>query len=315
MEFETIASPGLWIGFTIFVLGMLALDLGVFHRKAHEVRFKEAMTWTLVWIALALVFNAGVHHFYGSQKGLEFLTGYVIEKALSIDNVFVFLVIFGSFAVPKEYQHRILFWGVLGAILMRAVFIYAGAALLNNFHWIIYVFGGVLIFTGIKLLAQRNEELHPERNPLYRAFVKLIPSVPEYHGQRFFVRLAGKWFATPLLLVLAAIEITDVVFAVDSIPAIFAITTDPFIVYTSNIFAILGLRALYFVLAGAMERFVYLKIGLSLVLVFVGVKMTIVDLYKVPIALSLAVIASILAITIIASFIKTSRRATAAVKS
>ena len=288
---QTVGTPLLWIGFTAFVLVMLALDLGVFHRKAHEVRLREALIWTLVWIALALVFSVGVYAWFGSERALEFLTGYVIEKALSVDNIFVFLVIFSYFAVPSSLQHRVLFWGILGALVTRGIFIVLGAALLQKFHWAIYVFGALLLVTGIKLFLQRESEIHPERNPLFRAFQRVIPSVPDYRGGRFLVVEAGKRYATPLLLVLVAVEATDILFAIDSVPAIFAITSDPFIVYTSNIFAILGLRALFFVLAGVMGKFHYLKVGLSLVLVFVGAKMLLTDVYKIPVAASLGVVA------------------------
>jgi tellurite resistance protein TerC len=298
---ESIASPQLWIIFSVFVLGMLALDLGVFNRKAHEVHFKEALTWSFVWVALSLVFNWWIYHEFGKQKALEFLTGYVIEKALSVDNIFVFVVLFASFAVPKIYQHRVLFWGVIGAIVMRAVFIGLGAALVARFHWIMYVFGAILIFTGFKLMKEGDAEPHPEKNPIYKFARRLMPAVPEYHGKQFTIVKDGKRYATPLLLVLIAIEATDVVFAVDSIPAIFAITTDPFIVYTSNIFAILGLRAMYFLLAGVIDKFHYLKYGLACVLLFVGVKMVIADLYHVPIVVSLGVIAALLTLSIVAS--------------
>ena len=297
----------MWVGFTIFVLIMLALDLGVFHRKSHEIGFKEAFGWTIAWIVLSGIFNVGVWYFFGPQKGLEFLTAYVIEKALSVDNIFVFIVLFTSFAVPKIYQHRVLFWGILGALVMRAVFIVAGAALLQRFHWVIYVFGGLLLLTGIKLLFQGDEEIHPEKNPMYRLARRFIPSVSTYDGARFFTVQNGKRYATPLFLVLIAIETADVVFAVDSIPAIFAITTDPFIVYTSNIFAILGLRALYFVLAGIMDKFYYLKVGLSAVLIFVGVKMLVVGFVKIPIVLSLGVITGILTIAVVASLLRAKR--------
>jgi tellurite resistance protein TerC len=303
MEIVSIGSPLLWGGFTAFILAMLALDLGVFHRKAHEIRFKEALSWTFVWVALALIFNFGVYHYFGAQKGMEFLTGYLIEKALSVDNVFVFLVIFSVFAVPAKHQHRILFWGVLGALVMRAIFIFAGAALLQKFHWVIYIFGALLVVTGIKLLVQRNEHVDPEKNPLYRVFKRIIPATKEYHEDKFFVREGGKWLATPLFMVLVAVEASDLVFAVDSIPAIFAVTSDPFIVYTSNVFAILGLRALYFCLAGVMEKFHLLKVGLSFVLIFVGTKMLIIDVYKIPIGLSLVVVTLLLAGSIAASFI------------
>jgi len=298
---ETIGTPLLWGAFTAFVLGMLVLDLGVFHRKAHEVKFREALGWSVVWVALALVFAVGVWRWFGPGKGMEFLTGYLIEKALSVDNIFVFLVLFSHFAVPKEHQHRVLFWGIFGALVMRAVFIFAGAALLAAFHWVIYVFGGILILTGVKLLLEREGEIHPEKNPIFRLFRRLVPSVPEYHGSRFTVVENGRRFATPLLAVLVAVEATDLVFAVDSIPAVFAVTGDPFIVYTSNIFAILGLRAMFFLLAGVMERFRYLKVGLASVLVFVGVKMTLADLYEIPVGVSLTVVAGILGVAILAS--------------
>jgi tellurite resistance protein TerC len=300
---ETIASPLLWTIFSVFVLGMLALDLGVFNRKAHEVHFREALTWSFVWVALSMLFNGWIYVQFGRQKALEFLTGYVIEKALSVDNIFVFVILFASFAVPKIYQHRVLFWGVIGAIVMRAVFIGLGAALVARFHWIMYVFGAILIFTGIRLMVAGDAEPHPERNPIYRFARRFIPAVPEYHGKRFLTRIDGRWFATPLLLVLIAIEATDVVFAVDSIPAIFAITGDPFIVYTSNIFAILGLRAMYFLLAGVIDRFHLLKIGLAVVLLFVGVKMVVAEWLEIPIGVSLGVIGGVLAVSVIASLI------------
>jgi tellurite resistance protein TerC len=252
---------------------------------------------------VALTFNVGVYFWFGSQKALEFLTGYLIEKALSVDNIFVFLVIFSYFAVPAEYQHRVLFWGVVGAIILRAIFILIGAALLQTFHWIIFLFGGFLVYTGIKILLQRHEQVHPEQNPLVRLFRRFVPTVAQYHGARFWVTIEGKRHATPLLLVLLTVEATDVVFAVDSIPAIFAVTSDPFIVFTSNIFAILGLRALYFLLADVIDRFRYLKVGLGLVLVFVGVKMLISDWIKLPIGLSLGVVAGILGTSIVASLV------------
>jgi tellurite resistance protein TerC len=283
---------------------MLALDLGIFNRKAHEVRFKEALIWSIVWVTLSLIFNAWIYHEFGAQKGLEFLTGYLIEKALSVDNIFVFVVLFASFAVPKMYQHRVLFWGVIGALLMRAIFIGLGAALIARFHWIMYVFGAILIYTGFKLMRQGDDhDPHPERNPIYKLGRKLMPAVPEYHGKAFTIVKDGRRYATPLLMVLIAIEATDVVFAVDSIPAIFAITTDPFIVYTSNIFAILGLRAMYFLLAGVIDKFHFLNYGLAFVLIFVGIKMVIAEKYKVPIGISLAVIAGLLTLSIIASMI------------
>jgi tellurite resistance protein TerC len=292
---ESIASPLLWTIFSAFVVGMLALDLGVFSRKPHEVHYREALTWSAVWVTLALLFNGWIYHQFGREKALEFLTGYLIEKALSVDNIFVFVVLFASFAVPKIYQHRVLFWGVIGAIVLRAVFIGVGAALISRFHWVMYLFGAILIITGIRLMAQKDATPHPEKNPLFKFARRFIPAVSEYHGKKFMIVEGGKRLATPLLLVLLAIEATDVVFAIDSIPAIFAITTDPFIVYTSNIFAILGLRAMYFLLAGVIDKFHYLKYGLALVLLFVGGKMLIADVYKLPIVLSLVVIGALLA--------------------
>ena len=312
---QSVGSPALWIGFTVFVLALLALDLGVFHRKAHEVSVKEALTWTCVWIALSLLFNVGVYHFFGTERALEFLAGYVIEKALSVDNIFVFIVVFSAFAVPARLQHRVLFWGILGALLMRAAFIVLGAALLQRFHWVMYVFGAFLVFTGIKLLVQKEDEVHPEQNPLFKLFRRFVPSVGEYRDGHFMVVENGKRYATPLLLVLVAIETTDLVFAVDSIPAIFAVTRDPFIVYTSNVFAILGLRSLYFALAGMMNKFHYLKVGLAFVLSFVGVKMLIAGWYKIPILVSLGVIVGLLAISVIASLLRRPPEETAEVKS
>ena len=303
MEIESVGTPILWVGFTVFVLGMLALDLGVFHRDAHQLSVREALGWTAVWISLALLFNLGVYFWFGSERALEFLTGYVIEKALSVDNIFVFLVIFSAFSVPPKFQHRALFWGVLGALITRAIFIVLGAALLHRFHWVAYLFGAFLVFTGIKLLMQRGNETDPKINPVYRLFRRLIPSMDDYGAGRFTVVDAGRRFATPLLPVIVAIEATDIVFAVDSIPAIFAVTTDPFIVYTSNIFAMLGLRALYFALAGMMEKFHYLKVGLSLVLAAVGAKMLLAGVYKVPIVVSLAVIGTLLAGSVAASLL------------
>ena len=306
------SSIWLWVGFNVFVLGMLALDLGVFHRKAHVVGFKEAGIWSAVWIALALAFNAGVWHFFGPQKGMEFLTGYLIEKSLSVDNIFIFALIFGYFAVPQEYQHRVLFWGILGALVMRAIFIAAGAALISNFHWIIYVFGAFLILTGIKMVFTPDKGLEPEKNPVVKLVRRLMPVTDRYHGQKFFARENGALAATPLFLVLALVETTDLIFAVDSIPAIFAVTTDPFIVYTSNVFAILGLRSLYFLLAGVMNKFEYLKLGLAAILVFVGAKMALVDVYKIPSAVSLGVVATILAVAVVASLLRARRREAAA---
>ncbi len=298
-------SLWLWVGFNVFILAMLALDLGVFHRKSHVVSLKESLTWTGVWVALALVFNAGVWHYAGSGKALEFFTGYLIEKSLSVDNVFVFALLFSYFAVPPVYQHKVLFWGILGALVMRAIMIAAGAALIAKFAWIIYVFGGFLILTGIKMIVKREEEIHPERNPVVRWFKKLMPVTPEYRGDKFFVRENGIRMATPLFVVLLLVEFSDLIFAVDSIPAIFAVTKDPFIVYTSNVFAILGLRSLYFALAGVMDKFHYLKIGLGVVLSFVGVKMILAHTaWKIDTLVSLGVIVLILATSVVWSLLK-----------
>ena len=303
----TVDQLWMWVAFNAFVLVMLAIDLGVFHRHAHEVSLREAAAWTVVWVTLALAFNYGVWHFMGEQAGLEFLTGYLIEKALSVDNIFVFVLIFAYFNVPSRYQHRILFWGILGALLMRGAMIGAGAALIREFHWIIYIFGAFLVFTGIRMAVQTERAIEPQANPLIRLVRRLIPVTDVYHGQRFFVReeVGGRMrrVATPLFIVLLLVETTDLIFAVDSIPAIFAITTDPFIVYTSNVFAILGLRSLYFLLAGVIHRFHFLKLGLSLVLVFVGAKMLLTDLYKVPIGVSLGVIGILLGASVVVSLL------------
>ncbi|MBN1607730.1 MAG: TerC family protein [Polyangiaceae bacterium] len=307
MHFETIGSPLLWTGFIAFVLAMLAIDLGVFHRKSHEVSLKEALAWSAVWVALAAVFGIGIFVWFGADRSLEFTTGYLIEKALAVDNIFVFVVIFSTFAVPARCQHRVLFWGVLGALVMRAGFIVAGGAFLQRFHWAIYVFGAILVVTGVKLLLQRQQEYHPERNPAVKAFQRVFPVTHEFTGDGFTLLRDGRRYATPLLLALVAIEVSDVIFAVDSIPAIFAITSDPFVVFTSNIFAILGLRSMYFLLAGAITKFTHLKLGLAFVLVFVGAKMLLMDVYKLPILASLAVIVGILGLSVLLSVLKPSR--------
>ena len=295
----------LWLGFNVFVLALLAVDLGVFHRNAHAVSIREAALWSVAWIALALTFNGGIYAFMGQQAGLEFLTGYLIEKALSVDNIFVFVLLFAYFQVPPKYQHRVLFWGIIGALLMRGGMIVAGAYLIKQFHWIIYVFGAFLVFTGIRMARQEEHDIEPESNPVVRLVRRFLPVTGQYHGQSFFVRQniggALKLVATPLFVVLVLVETTDLIFAVDSIPAIFAVTTDPFLVYTSNVFAILGLRSLYFLLAGVIHKFHYLKLGLSVVLVFVGAKMLLTDIYKVPIGLSLGVIALILTASVVVS--------------
>ncbi len=294
----------LWIGFNGFVLLMLAIDLGVFHRKAHIVGMKEALAWTAAWITLALVFNLGVWHYLGKQQALEFFTGYVIEYSLSVDNMFVFALLFAYFAVPPLYQHKVLFWGILGALLMRAVMIVVGAALIAKFAWIIYVFGAFLILTGIRMIFKKEEEIHPERNPVVRLFKRWMPVTSDYRADRFFVRENGILMATPLFVVLLLVEFTDLIFAVDSIPAIFAVTKDPFIVYTSNVFAILGLRSLYFALSGVMDKFHYLKIGLGVVLSFVGVKMVLAHTpWKIDTLVSLGVIVTVLAAAVAASWL------------
>src|SRR5690606_31792325 len=283
-------SIWLWAGFNAFVLFLLALDLGVFHRKAHAVSMKEAIIWSIVWISLSLLFNLVIYLFWdkmvpnssytNGEAALAFLTGYLIEKSLSVDNIFVFILIFSYFAVPDRYQHRVLFWGILGALIMRGTLILVGSVLLETFHWIIYVFGAFLIFTGIRMARQQDEELNPDENPVVKFFRRFVPVTENYEDDKFFFRRAGKLFATPLFLVLLVVESTDLVFAVDSIPAIFAVTRDPFIVYTSNVCAILGLRALYFLLANVMHQFEYLKLGLAVVLSFIGVKMLLIDIYK-----------------------------------
>ena len=326
---ETILFPiseyyWFYAGFLAFVLLMLALDLGVFHRNAHEVSIKEATAWSVVWVTLALVFNVGLYY-YAAWKfpqderlmaipnfnpdaaatavGLEYLTGYIVEKALSVDNIFVFVMVFAYFAVPKIYQHRVLFYGILGALIFRAIFIGAGSFLMQ-FHWVIYVFGAFLIITGIKMMLVPDKEIDPEKNFLIRLFKKFVPVTPEYHGQKFFVSINKVLYATPLFIALLFIELTDIIFAVDSVPAIFAITKEPFIVFTSNIFAILGLRAMYFVLAGAIDKFYLLKYGLSVVLIFVGLKMVwLNDAFggKFPIGYSLGFIGLTIAISVVVS--------------
>lgn len=294
-----------WVIFNAFVLLMLALDLGVFHKKLHVVSVKEALMWSGIWIFLALCFNVLIYFTFGETKALEYFTGYVIEKALSVDNIFVFVLIFSFFKVSAIYQHKVLFWGIIGALIMRIIFIFAGVALLEKFHWTIYLFGTILIYTGFKMLFNKEKKIDPGKNPIIQFFKKIIPTTNEFHEDKFFIKQQGKNYATPLFVVLIMIEITDLIFAVDSIPAILAVTKDHFIVYTSNVFAILGLRSLYFALADIIERFKYLAVGLAIILVFVGVKMVIVDIYKIPIHYSLVVILSILTLSIIVSFVKT----------
>jgi len=303
------ANSWLWIGFNVFVLAMLALDLGIFHRKAHAISIKEASIWSFVWIALAMIFNAGIYFFSGPEPALQFFTGYLIEKSLSVDNIFVFVLLFTSFSVPEAYQHRVLFWGVLGALVLRGMMIALGVVLLETFHWIIYLFGAFLLFIGIRMCLHTEAEVHPERNPLLKLVRRIVPVTRDYEGDRFMVRRAGHIWATPLLLVLLVIEITDLIFALDSIPAIFAVTQDPFLVYTSNVFAILGLRSLYFVFANVIGKFHYLKLGLAVVLSFVGAKLILTGIYHISTALSLAVIAAILAAAIVASVVRARRLA------
>ena len=294
----------LWSGFALFVLTMLILDLGVFHRNSHEVKLREAIVWSVVWVSLALLFAAGVLFFSGGEKGLAFLTGYLIEWSLSVDNIFVFLLIFSFFAVPEQYQHKVLFWGILGALVMRAAMIAVGAALIEEFHWVIYVFGALLVLSGARMAFQKDTGLKPTENPLVRLFKRFAPVTDSYHGDKFFVALGKVRYATPLFVALLMVESADLMFAVDSVPAIFGVTTDPFIVYTSNVFAIMGLRSLYFALSGVMHRFHYLKLGLSLILVFVGLKMLVSGFLHIPTLLSLGVVIGVLALSVIASLIK-----------
>ncbi|MCP2043000.1 TerC family protein [Pontibacter sp. HSC-36F09] len=298
-------NASFWIGFNVFVLLMLALDLGVFNRKAHVVSVKEALTWSGVWISLALTFNGLIYYWFGEAKAVEFLTGYLIEKSLSVDNIFVFVLVFGYFGIPAIYQHKILFWGILGALVMRVIFIFAGVALIEKFHWTIYIFGAFLIYTGYKMFTNKGTSIDPENNPVIKFFRRVMPVTNQLHGDKFFVKVDGKRLATPLFLVLILIETTDLIFAVDSIPAILAITQDQFIVYTSNVFAILGLRSLYFALAHVVDRFVYLSYGLAIILTFVGTKMLLIDIFKIPTFISLLVIAIILIFSIVLSFVKT----------
>jgi len=299
-----IASIWPWVGFALFILAMLALDLGVFHRKAHPVSSKEALGWTAIWVTLALLFGAGVWHFAGQEKALEFYTGWLIEYSLSVDNVFVFALIFSYFAVPPAWQRKVLFWGILGALVMRLAMIGAGVTLMTRFSWVLYLFGAFLIFTGIRMAFQRTEQIHPERNPIVRWFRKCVPVTRDYHGDSFVVRRGGRWVATPLLVVLVCVETTDLLFATDSIPAIFAVTLDPFIVYSSTVFAILGLRSLYFVLAGALNLFHYLQLGLGVVLGFVGVKMLLAHTtWRIETLPALLVVATVIIASIAASLL------------
>src|SRR5688572_33103759 len=291
----------LWIGFNVFVVLMLVLDLGVFHRKSSVITIKEALLWTCVWVFMAFLFNVFVYYYFGEETAFEFFTGYLIEKSLSVDNIFVMILIFTYFNVPSEYQHKVLFWGILGALVMRVTFILVGVELIHKFHWLIYIFGGFLVYTGIRILKQDDTKFDPEKNPVVKLVRKVFRVTPTFEGDQFFVRRNNLLWATPLFVVVVMIEATDLVFAVDSIPAILSVSDDSFIVYTSNVFAILGLRSLYFALAGIEKYFIYLKYGLAAILVFVGIKMCIADFYKIPIGISLGFIILSLAVTIVAS--------------
>ena len=291
----------LWTTFNVFVLGMLALDLGVFHKKAEEISVKNALTWTAIWITLAMAFNLFVYLYFGKKEAIEFFTGYLIEKSLSVDNIFVIIMIFSYFQVRPSYQHKVLFWGILGALVMRVIFIFAGIELIHRFHWLIYIFGSFLIITGLRMVFGGDAKIEPEKNPVVKLVRRIFPVTESFHGDNFFVRRNAKLWATPLFVVVILIETTDLIFAVDSIPAILAITDDPFIVYTSNVFAILGLRSLYFALSGIEKYFHYLKYGLAAILVFVGTKMCLTDYYKIPIEASLLVIVGVLILSIAAS--------------
>lgn len=293
----------LWGGFAVLITAMLILDLGVFNRKSHVVSFREALTWTLVWVGLALSFNIGILHFLGTTKALEFLTGYLIEESLSVDNLFVFIMIFSYFQVPRAYQPKILKWGIIGALVMRAIFIFIGIELFERFHWMIYLFGVLLIVTGIKMAFGGEEKIDPEKNLLVRLARKVLPVTKKLYGDKFFVRRRGVLAATPLFMTLLVVESSDVIFAIDSIPAILAVTRDPFIVYTSNIFAIMGLRSLFYLLSSVMEMFNHLKLGVSIILAFIGLKMLLSSVYPIPIYFSLGVIVGVLAITIITSVV------------
>ena len=294
-----------WIGFHFFILFMLALDLGVFNRKAHVISAKEALIWSGIWISMALIFNGLIYYWFGEHKAIEFLAGYLIEKSLSVDNIFVFVIIFGYFQIPAQYQHKVLYWGIFGALILRCTFIFAGVALMQKFHWTIYLFGVFLIYTGFRMFRSKDKKMDPETNRAIRFCKRLMPVTEQLHDDKFFVRQNGKNYATPLFLVLMLIETTDVIFAVDSIPAILAVTRDRYIVYTSNVFAILGLRSLYFALAHIVNRFIYLHYGLAIVLVFVGLKMVMVDFLKVPTFLSLLFISLVISGSVVLSFMKT----------
>src|SRR5271163_90831 len=296
-------TPLLWLVFNLFVLATIALDLGVFHRRPHKMETREALTWTLVWVGLTVAFGLGVIHFSGAQRGLEFFTGYLIEKALSLDNLFLFLLIFRALSVHEKIQHRILEWGILGALVMRGIMIAAGAGLIERFNWVLYVFGAFLVYAGLHMLFTKKEEMHPEQNAISRFASRRLRVTQDYDGSHFFVRRSGKLFATPLFVVLVIVEITDITMAVDSIPAIFGITRDPFIVYTSNVFAILGLRAMYFLLAGVLGRLRFLTTGLAIVLAFIGAKMLVEPWVHISVQTSLAIVGGILLVALAASLL------------
>lgn len=293
-----------WFGFGALVLAMLALDLGLLHRKSNEMGIRQALVRSAMWVSVALLFNAGIYFWRGGEKALQFFTGYAVEFSLSVDNLFVFLLVFSYFKVPSPYRHKVLFWGIIGAVVMRAIFIVAGIALMEKFHWMIYLFGIILIIGSVKMALDKNREIHPDQNPILKLARRFIPMSQEYNGNRFFIRQNRRLLASPLLMVLLVIESTDLLFAIDSIPAVLAITPDPFIVYTSNVFAILGLRSLFFALEGVMNRFNYLHYGLSAILAFVGLKMLLSKIYPIPTVVSLSVILSILAVSVIASHFK-----------
>ncbi len=299
----SVGGPLVWAIFALVVTAALAIDLGVFHREARAVGMKEAAAWTGVWSTLALLFNVFVFTRFGAEKGMEFFQGWLLELALSVDNVFVFLVIFQYFRVRPEHLHRVLFWGIVGAVVARGAFIAVGVAIIHRFHFVMYVLGAFLVYTAIKIMVQKDEEMDPSRNPALRLFRRFVPTTPDYEGSKFFVRRDGRLLATPLLAVLVVVDAADVMFAVDSIPAVFGVTTDVFIVLTSNVFAILGLRSLFFLVAGLMQKMRFLKLGVALILAFIGVKILIERLYKMPIAVSLGVVAGILATSAIASFL------------
>lgn len=293
----------MWIGFNVVIVVLLFLDLRVFHRRSHVIGVKESLLWTAFWIGLSLLFNLGIYFWKGSEMALQFLTAYVVEKSLSVDNLFVFLLIFTYFAVPSLYQHKVLFWGILGAIVMRLAFILAGVTLIEHFTWTLYVLGALLIFAAIRLALRKDAQVDPEKNPVVRLFRRFVPVTEDYEGDRFFIRRAGRWIATPLFVVVVVVESTDIVFAIDSVPAVLGITTDTFIAYSSNVCAILGMRALYFALAGIIGMFRYLMYGLFAVLLFIGVKLMIGNFYEIPVGVALAVVGGVFILSIVASLL------------